>query len=138
MPFINSRKTRGIKIASIGAIIFGLLTIISGGSVLFAGDTIQNLAGNYIGFVVWYNFVAGFFYVLAGMGMWIGSRWTFWIPVLIVAAALVVALFLGLHIFNGGSYEMRTVIALSFRTAVWVFLARFTYLNTPRQVIVST
>src|SRR3972149_6112930 len=48
------------------ALVFGAATIRSGGSVLF-GDGAP-AAGNVVGFVLWFNFLAGFAYVVAAGG----------------------------------------------------------------------
>lgn len=42
------------------AIGFGLLTLKSGGSVIFIDGPARLAAGNYLPFVVWFNFLAGF------------------------------------------------------------------------------
>lgn len=54
---------RGAAAFAVG---FGLLTIKSGGSVLLGGETARS-AGNYVPFVVWFNFIAAFAYVAAGI-----------------------------------------------------------------------
>ena len=51
------------------AILFGLLTIKVGGTVLFGDDAARAAAGKYIPFVLAFNFAAGFFYVIAGAGL---------------------------------------------------------------------
>jgi hydrogenase/urease accessory protein HupE len=59
-----TRWTRG---AAILALIFGVMTIVSGGSVLFGGEAVRAQAGNVVQIVVWFNFMAGFAYVLAAL-----------------------------------------------------------------------
>ena len=54
-----------LKPASIVAIIFGLLTIVSGGGALFGKADM----GAVVPFVLWFNFFAGFAYVVAGFGL---------------------------------------------------------------------
>jgi len=49
---------------------FGLLTVGSGGNTLFGSETAQQTAGAYVGFVLGFSFVAGFFCVIAGIGLW--------------------------------------------------------------------
>ena len=53
------KRSRWIDALAISAVIFGLLTIISGGRTLFDAEA-QQRAGNYVAFVLWFNFVAGF------------------------------------------------------------------------------
>lgn len=57
---MSSRLT---KTAAIVAIVFGALTIISGGRALFGGVDM----GAVVPFVLWFNFLAGFAYVAAGL-----------------------------------------------------------------------
>jgi len=96
-------------------------TIVSGARVLFGPGA--TAAGDYVPFVLWFNFVAGFFYVAAGIGLWLRRRWATLLAVaLAVLTALVFAAF-GAHILGGGAYEMRTIAAMSLRTIVWFTIA---------------
>ena len=114
--------SRGIRVAAIFAILFGLLTIVSGGRVLFDTEARQ-AAGNYVEFVLWFNFGAGFVYVTAGAGLWRLKKWAVWLAGLIAAATLLVFAAFGLHILSGGSYEFRTVAAMGLRSIVWLIIA---------------
>lgn len=118
-------KQRNIQtwVISLVAIGFGLLTIKEGGSILFGDEAARIAAGNYVLFVLGFNFVAGFAYIVAGVGLWLQQRWAVWLAATIaVATALTFAAF-GIHIFSGEAYEQRTVIAMSLRTLVWVTIA---------------
>ena len=53
------------------------------------------MAGNYIGFVLWFNFLAGFAYVVAGVGLLAMQRWALWLSVAIAAATLLVFIAFG-------------------------------------------
>ncbi len=50
------------------SILFGLVTLKTGGQTLFTIDG-QNAAGDYVPFVLWFNFTAGFFYIITGIGI---------------------------------------------------------------------
>jgi len=118
---------------SLVAVGFGLLTIKEGGTILFGGEAAHAAAGNYVPFVLWFNFVAGFAYVVAGIGLWLQQRWAVWLAIAIaVATALTFAAF-GVHIFSGEAYERRTVIAMSLRTLVWVTIATFAWRQLVRR-----
>lgn len=108
------------------AILFGLLTIISGGSVLFNAQ-VRQIAGNYVEFVVWFNFLAGFAYVIAGVGVWKQQQWSVWLSILIAGATLLTFAAFGLYMLRGGVYEMRTVGAMTLRAAVWIVIAAIAY-----------
>lgn len=121
---MTTLKQRGIWIWAISllALGFGLLTIKEGGMVVFGNEAARAAAGNYVPFVVWFNFIAGFAYVAAGIGLWLQHRWAALLAAAIVAATVIAFAALGLHINSGGAYEQRTVIAMSLRTLVWVVI----------------
>ena len=124
----ESKQSRWVGATAIFAVLFGLLTILSGGSVLLT-TAAQQAAGSYVEFVVWFNVLAGFAYIIAGVGLWYRQRWSPWLSVLIAAATLIIFAVFGLHILTGGSYEMRTVAALSLRTIVWLIISAVAYKN---------
>jgi hypothetical protein len=99
------------------------MTIKSGGSVLFFDGEARQAAGNYVDFVLWFNFLAGFFYIATGMGLWLEKAWAPAAAITIAALTLLVFAAFGLHILNGGEYEQRTVIAMSIRTLLWLTIA---------------
>lgn len=119
------KRQRGFRIWAISlvAVGFGLLTIKEGGTILFGDEAAHAAAGNYVHFVLWFNFLAGFAYVAAGVGLWLQQRWTVWLAAAIAAATGLTFAAFGVHIYSGGAYEQRTVIAMSLRTLVWVAIA---------------
>ena len=118
-------QQRGISIWAISlvAVGFGLLTIKEGGTILFGDEAARSAAGNYVPFVLWFNFAAGFAYVIAGAGLWMQQRWAAWLAVAIAAATALTFSAFGAHVVAGGLYEQRTVIAMSLRTLVWTVIA---------------
>ena len=136
MKLINSDRTIAIWIAAAIAIVFGLATIKSGGEVLFGGTIYQKAAGHYLLFVVWFNFLAGFIYLVAGVGIWMRHRWAVWLSLLIAIATIIVFAILGVHILNGGAYETRTVAAMSLRSIVWISLFVFSYRKLIRRRVI--
>ena len=108
---------------SLVAVAFGLLTIKEGGTVLFGDQAARVAAGNYVPFVLWFNFLAGFAYVAAGVGLWLRQRWAAWLAIAIAAATAVTFVAFGLHVLTGGAFEPRTVVAMSLRTLIWVVIA---------------
>ena len=108
----------GHRLAGGIAMAFGLLTIVSGASALMGAIDM----GAVVPFVLWFNFLAGFVYVLAGALILIGHRTA--LPLasaLLAATALVFAGFLW-WLLRGGAYEMRTLGAMLLRTAFWVVM----------------
>jgi hypothetical protein len=119
------KRQRGFWIGAISlvAIGFGLLTIKEGGTILFGDEAVRDAAGNYVPFVLWFNFSAGFAYVIAGVGLWLQKRWSAWLAVAITLATALTFVAFVVHIYSGGAFEQRTVIAMSLRTLVWVTIA---------------
>jgi hypothetical protein len=105
------------------AVVFGLLTIVSGGRALFGGAEAQAAAGDAVPFVLWFNFLSGFVYVLAGAGIAMGRHWAVTLSIGLAAAIAVVFALFGLHVYQGAPFEMRTVGAMSLRLLVWVAIA---------------
>ena len=104
---------------SIIAVAFGVMTIKSGGSVLFIDGEARRAAGNYVDFVLWFNFIAGFFYVGTGIGIWLEKSWALAATATITALTLLVFGAFEIHVFYGGEYEQRTVVAMILRTLLW-------------------
>lgn len=111
-----------INIFSVVAIIFGIATIKSGGTVLFTEQG-QKSAGNYVPFVLWFNFVAGFAYILAGMALYKMKTCSRRLALVIAISTSIVFILFGLHILNGGAYEIRTVVAMTIRSSLWIVIA---------------
>lgn len=114
---------RALKISAGVAIVFGLLTILSGGQALFGGEAARAAVGNAVPFVLWFNFLAGFAYVIAGIGMFLRHAPAVWLSLAVFAATFLVMLIFGIHIWQGGAYEPRTVGAMILRTGVWAVLS---------------
>lgn len=109
-------------VAVIGAL-FGLLTIREGGAVLFVDGPARVAAGDFVPFVLWFNFLAGFFYVVAGLGLWFRQQWAARVALGIAVATLIVFAAFGWHAVSGGAFETRTVVAMTLRSTVWLVIA---------------
>ena len=107
------------------AVLFGALTIASGGYALFGGEAAQAAVGDAVPFVLWFNFAAGFAYVVAGVGLWQQTRWGAIVSSLIAVATIIVCAAFGFHVLSGGAYELRTVGALALRSLIWISIAVF-------------
>ena len=118
-------RTRRLPVIALAlvAIVFGLLSLKEGGSVLFVDGASRAQAGNYVPFVVWFNFLAGFAYVVAGIGLWLRRRWAVGLSIAIAIATLAAFAALGVHVAVGGAFEPRTVVAMVLRSVVWVVIA---------------
>jgi hypothetical protein len=112
-----------MKAVAMVAVLFGLLTIFSGGRTLFGGEAARGAAGAIVPFVLWFNFGAGFAYVACGWGLWGRRRWSVQLAVLIAVATAAVFAAFGIHALTGGAYEARTVGAMTLRTLIWTAIA---------------
>lgn len=97
-------------------VIFGLMTVFMGGSVIFDLFGIRAREGNYVPFVVHINFICGFLYLLSAFAIITQKNW----PVVPIAIALVLLILgsfgLWQHIESNGLYEQKTIYAMVFRT----------------------
>jgi len=119
----NTKKPLWVWISATVAILFGLLTIKSGGSVLFIDGEARLAAGKYVDFVLWFNFLAGFFYIATGIGIWLRKPWSTSAAIALALLTLLVLGALGIYILNGGESEPRTTMAMGLRSLVWTVIA---------------
>jgi hypothetical protein len=119
----TSRADLLVKSMAAAAVLFGLLTVLSGGRTLFGGEAARLAAGAVVPFVLWFNFGAGFVYVACGLGLWGCRRWSVPLAAVIAIATAGVFAAFGIHALTGGAYEGRTVGAMALRTLLWVGIA---------------
>jgi hypothetical protein len=120
------RPPRWIALLALVAIAFGIVTVIVGGKTLFAEGEERAAAGNIVPFVLWFNFVAGFAYIIAGIGLFFWQRWAAKLSAAIAGATIAVFIAFGIHILLGGAFEVRTVGAMIIRSTVWIVIAAST------------
>jgi hypothetical protein len=124
---MSSGKSLVLRIIAVIAILFGLLTLKSGGEVLFVDGSGREAAGNYVSYILWFNFIMGFVYTVAGIGLWLQKPWSVWLAVFIAVSTLTVFAFFGLHIYQGGLFEQRTVGAMVLRSVIWSVISIVSY-----------
>ncbi len=111
-----------LKVLAGVGLVFGVLTVVSGGTALF-GPSATDALGNVVPFVLWFNFLAGFAYVAAGLGIFLRKDWAVGLSLALFVATFLILVGFAIHVITGGLYEMRTVGALLLRTAVWAAIA---------------
>jgi len=116
-----------IRVFSVIAVVFGTMTVISGSVVLFPNDVIQKSAGNYVEFVVWFNLLSGFMYIITGFGLWKCKKWSVMISVIITLAIVIISLVFSIYVVQGAIYELRTFYALTFRMLLWLAISVISY-----------
>jgi len=82
------QKSFGVWVVAAIALAFGALTILSGGRTLFGGAETLAAAGNVVPFVLWFNFLSGFAYMAAGIGILRSKDWGRWIAVGLAVAII--------------------------------------------------
>ncbi|NOD78807.1 hypothetical protein [Ruegeria sp. HKCCD4332] len=123
---------RALNIAASVAIVFGALTVFSGGRALFGSEVARAAVGDVVPFVLWFNFLAGFAYVVAGIGLFLRHRPAVWISISILGATVLVFLAFGAHVLQGNAYEMRTVGGMTLRTGVWLAISVVAWMHILR------
>ena len=116
------QKSLIVKIATGVALLFGLLTIFAGGSVIMDLFGMRAKEGNYVLFVVWASFITGILYVFASYGFFKNKMWTKTIlqfSIYILIAGFVVLI---VWIFQKEPYEPAIIVKLLFRIALSVGL----------------
>jgi hypothetical protein len=116
-------KHRILPWLAVAAMAFGALTLFAGGRALFGDPQARAAAGNAVPFVLWFNFLAGFVYILAGSCLLWCRVWAVRAAIFLAAATALIAVAFGIHVLSGGVFEMRTVGALTVRLLFWVVVA---------------
>lgn len=125
------------RILAAVALFFGIATIKEGGAVLFVDGPSRLAAGHYVPFVLWFNFCAGFLYILSGIGLWFARTWSIRLAFFIFVSTGLIFIAFGLHVWSGGLYENRTVVAMSIRLLVWAIIS-FTGYYLEKQELTSS
>lgn len=119
----TARRPRWLWPAAAFATLFGIATIIAGGRVVFGSAAARAAEGDYVPFVLWFNFLAGFAYVGAGIALALAKPWGARLALaLAVGTALVYAAF-GAHVVLGGAFTRHTAVAMALRTVTWGVIA---------------
>lgn len=118
-----SDRPRWAVVAAVIAVVFGVVTVISGGSALFGGDAAQDAVGDAVPFVLWFNFLSGLAYVVAGAGLFLWRRWAALLSAGIAITTLLIFAAFGWHVATGGAFEIRTVGAMILRSGIWIAIA---------------
>lgn len=101
-------------------ILFGALTVFSGGRHLLIWNELQSEGRHFHLWILVFNFIAGFFYILAGISLLKEKNWG---PFLVYSIASATAVFYAVFIIivlNGSPYEKQTLYAMGFRTLFWL------------------
>ena len=115
-------RAKSLTVAAIVAIVFGGLTVVTGALALFGGTETRSLFGDALPFILWFNFLAGFAYMVGGTGLLAQREWAIWLSAIIALTTALMFVLLIVHIVQGGAYEPRTIVAMALRTTVWAVI----------------
>jgi len=118
---MNTNRT--VKWMAIAANVFGVMTVLTGGRALFGSLESRADFGNAVPFVLWFNFLAGFVYIVAGTGLLLCRRWAIYTSLFVAVSTILVFAAFGVHIIGGGAFERRTIGALTIRSLFWIAVA---------------
>lgn len=115
-------------------LLFGLVTLFLSNFIFFGLFGLREVMGNYVLFVVIANFFCSILYLFASYGMFKNKRWT--TQILIYTLLILVLTFIALMIYivSGGLYEMKTIVAMTFRTLLTTafLLISYTFISKKR------
>ena len=111
---------RAVNWMAIAAIVFGALTVLTGGRALFGSLESRADFGKAVPFVLWFNFLAGFVYILAGTGLLLRRPWAVYASLFVAVSTILVSVAFGVHVIGGGAFERRTIGALMIRSFFWI------------------
>ena len=116
--FMSANRTANWM--AIAAIVFGVVTVLTGGRALFGSLESRADFGNVVPFVLWFNFLAGFVYIVAGAGLLLCRRWAVYTSRFVAVSTILVFVAFGVHVIGGGAFERRTIGALTIRSFFWI------------------
>ncbi len=73
--------------------------------------------------VLWINFILGFAYIAAGVGLILGRSWAKNLSLGIASITLLTYAAFGIHIAVGGLFMAKTVKVMAIRSLVWLCIA---------------
>jgi len=111
---------RMVNWMAIAAIVFGVVTVLTGGRALLGGLESRADFGNVVPFVLWFNFLAGIVYIIAGTGLLLCRRWAVYTSLFVAVSTILVFVAFGVHVIGGGAFERRTIGALTIRSFFWI------------------
>ncbi|MCF7825615.1 MAG: hypothetical protein K9N29_03105 [Candidatus Marinimicrobia bacterium] len=109
-------------IISLIAIGFGIMTVRAGFTNIFVPET-RAASGDIVMFVLWTNFILGFAYIVAGVGIFQENAWAKNLSLAIAGKTLLTYAAFGVNIALGGIWKIKTVKMMAVRSLVWVGIA---------------
>jgi hypothetical protein len=70
--------------------------------------------------VLWFNFLAGFVFIVTGAGLLLCRRWAVYTSRFVAVSTILVFVAFGVHGIGGGAFERRTIGAMIVRSLFWI------------------
>jgi len=112
-----------LKLAAALTIVFGALSLVSGGMVLFGPERVRAAMGVVLLPLLWFNFLMGAAYIVGGVGIWRAASWAGLAAWLIAGANSVACAGVYAYWLVGNPVEPRTLGAVAARAGVWLAVA---------------
>lgn len=106
-------------VAGIAAMLFGVVTLFEGGHMVFGGPEVWAAAGNVVPWVLYFNFTAGFVYVVTGLLAVTKHPGSAKLALGLAVANVLILVSLGIYAATGGLFETKTMAAMGLRTVFW-------------------
>ena len=113
-------SNRIVNMMAVAAIVFGVVTVLTGSRALFGSLETRADFGKAVPFVLWFNFLAGFVYIVAGVGLLLCRHWAVYTSLFVAVSTILVFVAFGVHVIGGGAFERRTIFALTIRSLFWI------------------
>ncbi len=107
------------KSGALTAILFGAVTIIAGGRVLFG---LSNPGYNILQPLLIFNFIMGFIYVGTGLLIWKKHSKAIQMALFVLVLNLVALFTIGTLYLSGGNVAIQSVIAMTLRAGIWLLI----------------
>jgi hypothetical protein len=119
-------------IIAIVLLAFAAVTVFMSSSVIFDWFGIREKEGDYVPFIVWTNFIAGFLYLISAYGLFKAQNWAFWIMLGTILFLMIALIVLALYINYGGVFEIKNVGAMMIRIGFTIALTVIVYFSLKR------
>lgn len=114
--------------------LFGVLTLVLSGSIIFDLFGVRAMEGNYVDFVVWANLVASILYIVTFIDFVRNKKWNWhylaYSFVILVGATIA----FWIYIENGGIHEAKTIKAVVFRTVFTGILLSISFIKYKKRL----
>src|SRR4030065_159475 len=92
----------------------------AGGVACFASLGSPPDFGDVFPCALWFNFLAGFFYIVAGAGLLLCRRWAVYTSLFVAVSTILVFVAFGVHVIGGGAFERRSISPVTIRSLFWI------------------